>query len=281
MEKKSIPSSTSGNFGIGAKKSLGQHFLTNPRVVEKMIVAAKIERKATVLEIGPGTGILTEGLLHADAHVIALEADERAIKVLRERFSEALASGALALHHTDVRDSAPADFVPKKQPYSIVANIPYYLSGMLLRASLENPHQPKRIVFLVHKEVAARACARGEAKETLLSLSIKAYGNPRYVATVSRGNFAPAPSVDSAILAIDDISRARFRARGTQLNEHWFFTVLHAGFASRRKQLLGNLTTLCSREILFQKFALLDISPTIRGEDLSIDAWCALASALS
>ena len=266
--------STSGNLGSGAKQSLGQHFLTNPRVVEKMVGTAELKRGDTVLELGPGTGMLTEGLLNAGAHVIALEADERAVAVLRERFADTLVSGMLTLHHADVRERAPASFVPADTSYSVVANIPYYLSGMLLRTTLTAAHQPKHLVFLVQKEVAERI-ARSK-KESLLSLSVKAYGTPRYIATVSRGNFAPAPKVDSAILSISDISRDRFKT----LDESWFFRVLHAGFASRRKQLLGALTALCTKETLLKTFAALAISPTIRGEDLEVDLWCALAQTL-
>ena len=268
---------------LSAKKSLGQHFLTNPKVVEKIVAAGRIEKGAIVVEIGPGTGMLTEGLLDAGAQVIALEADLRAVDILQERFAEAIATGSLLLHHADVRDAPLSDFVPRHTPYSVIANIPYYLSGMLLRTTLESAHQPEQIVFLVQKEVAARI-ARSD-KESLLSLSVKAYGTPRYVATVSRGNFSPPPKVDSAILAIDDISRARFRARGTPLDEAWFFTVLHAGFSSRRKQLIGNLLSQLpkppTKETLLKIFGTLSIPPTIRGEDLSIEKWRALASALS
>lgn len=289
---KRIPSSTPGNFGIVAKRSLGQHFLTNPRVVEKMVRAATLERGTTVLEIGPGTGMLTKGLLDADARVIALEADERAIDVLRERFREALVSGQLILHHTDVRDVAPTSFIPSDTSYAVVANIPYYLSGMLLRTTLESKRQPQSIVFLVQKEVAERIVHgnkkgkgkniqgtrqfRHRDKESLLSLSVKTYGTPRYIATVSRGNFTPPPKVDSAILAIDDISRDRFK----KLDEKWFFTVLHAGFSSRRKQLLGNLITLRTKKELAERFTALGIPLTVRGEDLSIDTWCTLALSL-
>jgi 16S rRNA (adenine1518-N6/adenine1519-N6)-dimethyltransferase len=262
-----------------AKKSLGQHFLTNPRVVEKMIQAANMKKGDIVLEIGPGTGTLTKGLLDAGVRVIALEADKRAVIVLQKRFTAAIHSGALTLHHVDVRNSPLASFAPALASYSVIANIPYYLSGMLLRTTLESTRQPTCIVFLVQKEVAARIAKNKykSEKESLLSLSVKAYGNPRYVATVSRGNFAPPPGVDSAILAIHDISRTRFKT----LSESWFFRVLHAGFASRRKQLLGNLTVLAKKELLVETFARLGILPTVRGEDLSIDIWCALAETLS
>ncbi len=260
---------------IEAKKSLGQHFLTNPKVVLKIVEAANLKKGDIVLEVGPGTGALTEALLAAGAQVVALEADLRAIEVLNERFEKEIADGRLILHHTDVRDRDITDFMAQYKDYSIVANIPYYLSGMLIRTSLSAVHQPQCVVFLVQKEVALRV-ARSE-KESLLSLSVKVFGTPRYVDTVSRGNFAPPPAVDSAILAISDISRGRFNG----FTEEWFFTVLHAGFAARRKQLFGNLSTICEKSRLEQTFEKLSISPKARGEDLSIDTWCALARELS
>lgn len=258
-----------------AKKSLGQHFLTNPKVVDTMVEAARLNPGDTVLEIGPGTGVLTEGLLASGARVIALEADMRAIEVLWERFATALKDGSLTLHHTDVREKAPSAWVEEDVPYTVVANIPYYLSGTLIRTTLTDPHQPARVVFLVQKEVAERIAR--STKESLLSLSVKAYGTPRYVRTVPRGSFSPAPAVDSAVLAIDDISRARFKT----LDEAWFFTVLKAGFAARRKTLLGNLSILRERTVLAEHFAALHIPLDVRGEDLSIEQWCALAEALA
>ncbi len=260
---------------IEAKKSLGQHFLTNPKVVLKIVEAAHLKKGDAVLEIGPGTGALTEALLEAGAQVVALEADARAVDVLNERFTKEIAAGALTLHHTDVRKGDITDFMAQYKDYSIVANIPYYLSGMLIRTSLSALHQPKCVVFLVQKEVAVRV-ARSE-KESLLSLSVKVFGTPQYVDTVSRGNFNPPPAVDSAILAIDDISRDRFDG----FTEEWFFSVLHAGFAARRKQLLGNLTALREKNQIIEVFERLGIPQNTRGEDLSVDTWCALARELS
>ncbi|MBI4086876.1 ribosomal RNA small subunit methyltransferase A [Candidatus Kaiserbacteria bacterium] len=260
---------------IFAKKSLGQHFLKNPKVVEKMIEAAGLRHSDLVLEIGPGTGMLTRGLLSAGARVIAIEADKRAVDVLEERFHKDTESGQLVIHHADVRERALADFVPKDTSYVIIANIPYYLSGMLLRETLSAAHQPETIVFLVQKEVAERI-ARSK-KESLLSLSVKVYGVPRYIATVSKGNFSPAPKVDSAILAIENISRKNFE----NLNEARFFEVLHAGFASRRKQLAGNLAALCKRTVLLELFETLGIPRNARGEDLPVETWLMLAKRLT
>lgn len=260
---------------LHAKKSLGQYFLKNPAVVREIVAAAQLSPQTTALEIGPGTGALTEGLLESGAKVVAVEADPRAIEVLEERFAHAIDQGLLTLHLADVRETNPVSFIEKGTPYTIVANIPYYLSGMLIRTSLEANPQPERIVFLVQKEVAERI-ARDE-KESLLSLSVKAYGVPRYVRTVARGNFSPMPAVDSAVLAIENISRDRFQ----DLDETWFFSVLKTGFAARRKQLIGNLSERFPRAELETHFDALGIPRDARGEDLPVETWCALARALA
>src|SRR5690606_300861 len=140
-------------------------------------------------------------LLARKAVVIALEADVRAIEVLRKTFPKEIERGNLTIHHADIR-SFDYGSLPelKDHGYKVVSNIPYYLSGMLFREILEAKVQPTDLVFLVQKEVAKRIVSDAERneKESLLSLSVKVYGTPKYVKTVSRGHFAPAPNVDSA-----------------------------------------------------------------------------------
>lgn len=257
-----------------AKKSLGQHFLTNVNVAEKMAAVAEITPGETIFEIGPGTGILTGALLKKGAHVIALEADIRAVDILKEKFQKEIAEKKLTLVHGDIRDTSDETLGLQNDAYKIVANIPYYLSGMLFRTTLTSSVQPKTIVFLVQKEVAERIAR--STKESLLSLSVKAYGTPNYIQTVVRGNFSPPPKVDSAILLITDISKKRF----VDVSEEMFFKVLKAGFAARRKQLLGNLTHLASRPELEKIFNKLKINETVRGEDLFVEQWFLLAREL-
>jgi len=261
------------------KKSLGQHFLNSPVVSGWMCDAANISEGETVLEIGPGTGALTRELLARGAHVVALEADHRAISVLQEDFAEPVDSGQLTLLHTDVRTLDPKALPNlSDHGFKLVANIPYYLSGLLFRMFLESALQPKQIVYLVQKEVAKRITAnlsRGE-KESLLSLAVKAYGTPMYVRTVSRGHFTPPPKVDSAIISINHISRNGF----TELDEKEFFQVLHLGFGQKRKQLVGNLAPEFGRETVLHCLSTLKMSPTVRAEDVSIGAWLKLVTTL-
>lgn len=256
------------------KKSLGQHFLTSDVVPKWMCDAGSVAEGDIVVEVGPGTGMLTKEILLRGARVIALEADQRAIEVLRETFADELASQRLTLHHTDVRELDLATLGIKEGAYKVVANIPYYLSGRLFRTFLDSNCQPSSLVFLVQKEVAERI-ARDE-KESLLSLSVKAFGTPTYVRTVSRGHFSPPPKVDSAIIAVAGISQKNF----VGIEQATFFAHLHIGFGERRKQLLGCFAKHYPREKLVHIFSTLDISPTVRGEDLPLLKWLELTRTL-
>jgi len=264
---------------ITAKKSLGQHFLTSDVVPSWMCDAAEIATGDTVLEIGPGTGVLTKEILSRGAKVIALEADTRAIEVLRETFKDEISQGTLELHHVDVRSFDISDLSVSSGSFKIVANIPYYLSGFLFRMFLESTIQPITLVYLVQKEVAKRITSsleRGE-KESLLSLSVKAYGTPKYVRTVTRGHFTPPPKVDSGIIAVRNISRNNFNT----VSERLFFNILHLGFGQKRKQLLGNLAKQYDRETLATIFSTMGLSPLIRAEDVPLGDWIILTSLIT
>ena len=256
---------------IEAKKSLGQNFLNNPKVPEWMADAADLKRGDTVLEIGPGTGMLTREFLKREATVIAIEADARAITVLEETFGEEIASGLLVLHHGDIREVSLTELGLSCGGYKLIANIPYYLSGHLFRMFLEGECQPDTLVFLTQKEVAERIAR--DKKESLLSLSVKAYGEPSYIRTISRGNFVPQPKVDSAIIRVGNISKKHFE----NLAESSFFELLHLGFASKRKQLLGNLSKKWERETLSHIFSTVGLKIDVRGEDVPLTAWFEVA----
>ena len=256
------------------KKSLGQHFLTSSIVPKWMCDAANIVTGDIVIEVGPGTGALTRELLARGATVIALEADKRAIAVLKENFADACASGSLILHHTDVRTLDLSTYNIIDRQFKVVANIPYYLSGMLFRTFLESDIQPSTLVFLVQKEVAWRI-SRDE-KESLLSLSVKAFGTPHYVRTVSKGHFTPSPKIDSAIIAITEINNNNFNT----IAKEKFFEILHLGFGQKRKQLLGNMSKQFDREALTHIFSTLEIPQKTRAEDLSLEKWLELVKKL-
>jgi dimethyladenosine transferase len=261
-----------------AKKSLGQNFLKSKAALRAMIDAAKIssdnETKTTILEIGPGKGALTEALLEQNAQVIAIEKDDRLIAVLQEKFKEKIASGQLRILHGDALEFDPST------SYKIVANIPYYITGQFFKYYLTNACQPESIVVMVQKEVAHRITAR-DKKESLLSLSIKCYGTPRLVMIVQKKYFSPVPKVDSAIIAIENISRDFFSNISDSITEEQFFKLIKAGFAHKRKVLISNLETIAPREKMQSIFKKLNISEKIRAEDLTLTDWKNIANEIA
>lgn len=269
-------------MSVRAKKSLGQHFLRSRSAIEAILDAASLKDGDLVLEIGPGEGALTQGLLRRGGTVIAIEADARCVTSLRERFANEISQGTLRIIHGDVREEGTAQVAFSDEmlgiaEYRLVANIPYYLTGYLFRLFLEKLRQPTRIVFLVQKEVADEACARG-GKEGLLSLSIKAFGTPHYVRKVGREAFSPPPKVDSAVILIDDIDRERV----PKALERRYFAIVKAGLGSRRKMLLGNLVRAFPghRAHIEDAFRDLSIERGVRGEDLPFERWLALVRSL-
>lgn len=257
------------------KRSLGQNFLTSEVVPNWMCEAGEVKKDDLVLEIGPGTGMLTKVLLEKGAIVTAVEADDRAIVKLDETFTKEIDSGQLTIHHGDAREITPETLGFKDREFKVVANIPYYLSGFLLRTLLESKVQPSNLTFLIQKELAERIVR--DEKESLLSLSVKVFGNPTYKKTVSRGHFFPKPKVDSAILNINNINRQNF----TKIKPELFFHILHLGLGNKRKQLLSNFSKEYPRPILEKIFTELDIPLNIRGEDLKLPTWIKLCEKLS
>lgn len=257
------------------KKSLGQNFLTSDIVPRWLCEAGDIKTGDLVYEIGPGTGRLTSELLARGAKVIAVEADERALLLLNQTFASAIAGGQLTVVHGDVRTISPASLQLVDQKFKVIANIPYYLSGFLLRQILESTTQPNTLVFLMQKELVERI-ARAK-KESILSLSIKAFGQPRYIKTVTRGHFNPIPKVDSAILQITNISRNNFK----DFSAAHFFTLLHLGLGKKRKQLIANLSQEYERELIGNSLLALAKPIEVRGEDLHCTQWLELAKQLA
>lgn len=259
---------------IEAKKSLGQHFLTNTKVPILMMEAGGVKRGDIVLEIGPGTGVLTRELLKNGAKLIAIEADIRAVESLKESFSAEIKAQMLTIIHGDVRELDLFALGLRPREYKLIANIPYYITGFLFRMFLEHKIHPSDIVFLVQREVAERIVR--DKKESLLSLSVKVFGTPKYIKTVRKGSFIPPPKIDSAVIAINTISKDNF----AHIPQEFFFVVLHEGFKSKRKQLFGNLSTLVSREQLVHIFSTLGIDEKVRAEDLPLKQWLTLVEML-
>jgi len=255
-----------------AKKSLGQNFLNSPSAVRWAVEAAKLTSDDLVLEIGPGRGKLTEALLETGARVLAVEKDPELIAFLQEKFAAQLKSGQLILHEGDILEADAHNLftyyllLTTFTTYKLVANIPYYITGQIIRKFLETDFPPELMVLMVQKEVGERIVAT-DGKESILSLSVKAFGEPRYLKTVSKSSFIPAPSVDSALILIDKISKERLEG----VKEEVFFELIKKGFSQKRKQIKGNLEI--SEEILGK----CGIDPKARAEDLKLEDWLKLA----
>jgi len=256
---------------VYAKKSLGQNFLISPRITGAIADAGEITPGETVFEIGPGKGVLTRALIERGAVVKAVEKDDRLIVGLRQEFEKEIADRKLELVHGDVMEMANA--LDLFQSYKVIANIPYYITGALIRIFLTAKNKPSLLVLMVQKEVATRIVAR-DGKESILSLSVKAYATPTIVMNVARGNFFPIPNVDSAVLKLSNVKNP-FPDKAV---ENRFFEVVKAGFAQKRKKLISNLEAVAEKEFWQKKFAELDLEENTRAEDVPLEMWIKLAA---
>ena len=281
-----------------AKKSLGQYFLNSPSIIADIVKAGNVEPNDLILEIGPGRGILTEVLLKIGAKVIAVEKDGALIPELQKKFVKEISLKQLNLIHADILDIELPHIT--NEPYKIIANIPYYITGQILRTFLESDKQPTRMTLLVQKEVAERIVAKPsprssvaqsakgglrakDGKESLLSLSVKIFGEPKIIRTVGKGAFTPQPNVDSAVLNIENIptlSRLNLDKVGG-VDTGGFFELIHLGFRHKRKQLLPNLTSSFKKEILVKAFEKCGVNLKTRAEDLPLETWLQLCNTIT
>lgn len=257
------------------KKSLGQNFLTSEAAVYKIVQAAKILPGETVLEVGPGRGVLTTALLKAQAKVVAIEKDETLAAELLAKFATEIKDKRLKILTGDILEIEQKN-IDLTEKYKIVANIPYYITGQFLRKFLSSDGQPTAMVLLLQKEVVDRIIAQNN-KESLASMSVKVYGEPKKITTVNRGSFFPAPNVDSAVIAIENISKKFFDT----VSEENFWNVLRAGFAHKRKVLVSNLSGIKDKEKILEIFAELKIDPKTRAEDLTKEQWKMIAKKIA
>lgn len=219
-----------------AKKSLGQNFLKSILALNSIVEAGEVTENDTVLEIGPGKGALTEKLLEKAGKVIAVEKDRDLIAFLQEKFQKEIENKRFILIENDILEFNPRASLGLG--YKVIANIPYNITGAILKKFLTDENQPERMVLMVQNEVAQRIVSR-DNKASILSVSVKAYGEPKTVMKVAKRYFSPAPKVDSAVILIKNISRKLFIEN--KINEDLFWEVIHAGFAHKRKMLISNL----------------------------------------
>lgn len=258
------------------KKSLGQNFLTSIPARLAITKAGNLDESDTVLEIGPGKGFLTEELLKTKAKVVAVEKDDDLLGLLTEKFKDFENDGKFTLISKDILDFSPENEPLLSPSYKVVANIPYYITGAILQKFLTSSHPPTTLVVLVQEEVAKRVVAR-DGKESILSLSVKAYGTPALVYKVNRGSFNPIPNVDSGVLQVTSISKHNFKNKS---EEDLFFQLVKAGFAHKRKFLLNNLKEVFPDTAWKELFKTLSLDEKSRAETLPLATWLQIMHAL-
>jgi len=268
--------------GLRPSKGLGQNFLTSRKVLARIICAAGLGPEDVVVEIGPGVGTLTERLADRAGHVVAVEIDGRLVDLLRgtlgDRPNVHIVHGdILALDIPSVVEDAIGIDGGSLERYSVVANLPYYITSACLRYLLARRNRPERIVVMVQKEVALRLAA-GPGGTSLLSVSVQVYGEPKIICTVPPGAFYPRPQVASALVRIDVYDEP---VVGDEL-EGRFFRVVRAGFGQRRKQLVNSLAhgLGLQRETILEAMSHAGLDPRRRAQSLTIPQWCALVRAL-
>jgi 16S rRNA (adenine1518-N6/adenine1519-N6)-dimethyltransferase len=256
-------------YQIEPKKSLGQNFLFDENVLWRIVDAAELEPADRVLEIGPGLGALTRLLAQTAVSVTAIELDDRLLPILRY---ELAAFPNVNLVHGDILQHDPARWFDR--PYKVVANVPYYITGAILRHLLAAEHKPTRLVLTVQKEVAERLTAV-PPHMSLLAVSAQYFGPVQRVATLKAGAFWPRPDVDSAVIRLDVTNPH-------PANEAQFFRVARAGFSQKRKQLHNNLHQLgLTKEELDTLLATAGIDGRRRAETLTLQEWQQLTEQLA
>jgi len=219
--------------GLKARKSLGQHFLIDEAILSTIIEAAELSSKDTVIEVGPGLGILTAELARHAGKVIAVELDTRLASLLQRRLASL---SNLNVINADILKVALTQLLAGKSKYKVVANLPYYVTSPALRYFVEASTKPSLMVMMVQKEVG-EAIVAGPGKMSLLAVSLQVYSKPRIISYVPSRCFYPQPKVDSVILRFDMLPEPAVKVA----DMNGFFEVVKSGFSSPRKQLHNSL----------------------------------------
>ena len=261
-------------FDFKPKKRLGQHFLVDEAVLERILSAAELGHGDIVVEVGPGLGILTEGLAKRGAKVIAVELDSKLVAMLRKRLAP---FPNVIIVHADILKVTPQQLLRDNltasalaQGYKVIANLPYYITSPILRHFLEAQLQPSAMVVMVQKEVG-EAIAAAPGKMSLLSVRTQFYSKPTLMSYVPAASFRPLPKVDSVILRLDIYPQPPIKVSDVAS----FFDIVMHGFSAPRKQLRNSLAQ--SLEMPSDQVALLlgkaGIEAKRRAETLSLEEW--------
>ena len=269
--------------GFTFKKSFGQNFLTDTNILQKIVDTAEIDKKVNVIEIGPGIGALTEFLAESAAEVMAFEIDDRLVPILADTLRD---FDNVTVVNQDILKVDLAQYIAEFKnpdlPIKVVANLPYYITTPILMHLIESGIPFSEFVVMMQKEVADRISAQPNTKAYgSLSIAVQYYMTAKVAFIVPRTVFVPAPNVDSAILKMVRREQPAVEVQ----DEKFFFKVSKASFVHRRKTLWNNLTSCFgkseeTKDKLTASLERAELSPSVRGEALSLEEFARLADAL-
>ncbi|MBU0577335.1 ribosomal RNA small subunit methyltransferase A [Patescibacteria group bacterium] len=260
--------------GLWAKKSLGQNFLVDEKALDTIVSAADLKKTDNVIEVGPGTGFLTERLIEKASHITSVELDKDMVDILERQFKF---TDNLEILNQDILDFEIQNSKFKIQNFKVVANIPYYITSPLLKHFLQSDNRPSVMVVLVQKEVAEKIC--GMSGKSLITIETQLFGEPEIVDIVPSDSFYPAPKVDSAILKIKVFDKPLIPE--DQIKD--FLRLVKFGFSQKRKKLSNSLSAGLHMEPAEVREVLksVGIDEGVRAEDLVIEDWKNLLTKLN
>lgn len=268
-------------YKIQANKSLGQNFLIDDCVIEKIIESSNIEKEDLIIEIGPGLGVLTERLLKKSNNVVVIELDKKMIAILQNRFC---LNRNLEIINDDVLKVDLEKLIKNKKEQTninkvkIVANLPYYISTPIIMKLLENRLEISEIIVMVQKEVAQRLGAEtGKREAGAITYAVEYYAQATPIIDVPKESFIPSPKVESQVIKLEVRQNPKIEVEDEKL----LFNIIQKSFMQRRKTLsnaLINNKILDSKEKVEKMFKTLEIPSNVRGENLTLEEFGKIAN---
>lgn len=262
-------------YGFKFSKRLGQNFLIDGNIINKIVDAADIDENSGVIEIGPGFGTLTQCLCKRAKKVVAIEID----KSLKEVHEDTIPYDNIKIIYDDFMKIDVDKIIDEEfqgMDVKLVANLPYYITTPIIMKILEDKYKISKIVVMVQKEVAQRLNAKPNTKEYgAISLAVQYRADTRIAMIVPSSVFMPRPKVDSAVIALDILKKPRINVKDEQM----LFSVIRASFGQRRKTLLNSLSSIldCPKEFIKEVLEKVNIDPGIRGETLTLEEFGAIS----
>ncbi|MGI9623578.1 MAG: 16S rRNA (adenine(1518)-N(6)/adenine(1519)-N(6))-dimethyltransferase RsmA [Acidimicrobiales bacterium] len=260
-------------YGIEPSRALGQNFVTDPNTIQRIVSSASVEPGDRIVEIGPGVGSLTHGLVDAGADVVAVELDEHLVPALVESMGDAVGHGVDIVQADAMKLDWAAFFAQRDRgPWKLIANLPYNVAAPVVLRALDEAPNINEIVVMVQREVAERLAApAGSSSYGIPSVKVAYWGRAEILGTVSRNVFFPVPRVESALVKI-----LRAEQPATPADPDRLFALVRQAFGQRRKMLRRSLANVVDEAV----FTMAEVAPTARPQELDVSDWGRLVLAL-